>query len=70
MSSGGVAVRFTGFEPSAFMIQIARSFGTPPRADVKAIFSPSGDQAGVSSMPAVFVRFTTFEPSASIAWTS
>jgi hypothetical protein len=41
------AVIRTGFEPSAFETQIS---GEPERDDVKAIFLPSGEYLGFSSL--------------------
>jgi hypothetical protein len=51
----GFVVSLVGAEPSAFMTQISK---LPERSLVKAIFVPSGDHAGWSSVAALFVMLT------------
>ncbi len=58
---------FTGPEPSAALTNTSRF---PERSLVKAIFDPSGDQAGSRSAPGEFVMFTGPEPSAALTNTS
>jgi hypothetical protein len=56
-------VKFVRLDPSAFMTKIS-SLPPVPRLVEKAIFAPSGDQAGDSSSAGLFVRFLWPLPSA------